>query len=40
MTFEINLNDEDFKTVSNADLLKISDEIISQRQKVYEALAK
>ena len=68
MTFEITLNDEDFKTVSeyaaknkislskfflksalekiqretvsNTDLLKISDKIISQRQKVYEALAK
>ena len=68
MTFEITLNDEDFKTVSeyaaknkislskfflksalekiqretvsDTDLLKISDKIISQRQKVYEALAK
>lgn len=28
------------ETAGNADLLKISDEIISQRPKVYEALAK
>lgn len=66
MTFEITLNDEDFKTVSeypaknkisiskfflksalekiqretvsNTDLLKISDKIISQRQKVHPFL--
>ena len=68
MTVEIEINDEDFKelseyaaeqnftlsefllnlanekirnkTISNEDLFRISDKIISQRKKVYEVLAK
>lgn len=40
--FLLNLANEKIrnKTISNEDLFRISDKIISQRKKVYEVLAK
>ncbi len=36
----LNVIREKFETVSDEDLMRISDEIIAERAKVYEALAK